>query len=191
MSPAEEHMGFLVRWTQRAVRSRWFEQWTFEDILSESFLRADFLLREKYRKERGSPTVFLGSCLRTDLSYAYQRFLGKSIRWVAKEGGGRRRTWVQRAPAVDCLESIAPDVSGAGVEVDFSEIDLEPRERRIVFMLMENRTRVDIANRLDISPSRIGQIIVDDIRPKINAWVKGEPKPEEDQPANGTHKSVS
>ena len=184
-------MGFLVRWTQRAVRSRWFEQWTFEDILSESFLRADFLLSEKYRKERGSPTVFLGSCLRTDLSYAYQRFLGKSIRWVAKEGGGRRRTWVQRAPAVDCLESIAPDVSGAGVEVDFSEIDLEPRERRIVFMLMESRTRVDIANRLDISPSRIGQIIVDDIRPKINACVKGEPKPEEDQPANGTHKSVS
>ncbi len=36
-------MGFLVRWTQRAVRNQWFEHWTFEDVLSEAFLRADFL----------------------------------------------------------------------------------------------------------------------------------------------------
>jgi hypothetical protein len=89
------------------------------------------------------------------------------------------------------LESIAPDISGSGVQVDFSEIDLEPRERKIVFMLMENRSRIDIASRLDISPSRIGQIIVDDIRPKISAWAKGEPKPEQGPPAIGTHKSVS
>ena len=75
-SPAEDHIGFLIRWTQRAVKSKWFEDWTFEDILSEAFLRADFLLKEKYNPKKGTPTVFLGSCLRTDLSYTYQRYLG-------------------------------------------------------------------------------------------------------------------
>jgi DNA-directed RNA polymerase specialized sigma24 family protein len=174
-------MGFLVRWTQRAVRNNWFDQWTFEDILSEAFLRADFLLKEKYDPAKGTPTVFLGSCLRTDLSYTYQRYLGRTIHWVPKEDGGRRRTWVQRAPAVDCLESIAPGIESA-VDVDFSEIELTVRERKIVSMLMANRKRTEIAENLDISTSRVGQIINESIRPKVTAWITGESIDEPDPP---------
>ena len=174
-------MGFLVRWTQRAVRNNWFDQWTFEDILSEAFLRADFLLKEKYDSAKGTPTVFLGSCLRTDLSYTYQRYLGRTIHWVPKEDGGRRRTWGQRAPAVDCLESIAPGIESA-VDVDFSEIELTVRERKIVSMLMANRKRTEIAENLDISTSRVGQIINESIRPKVTAWITGESIDEQDPP---------
>lgn len=183
-------MGFLVRWTQRAVRNKWFEQWTFEDTLSEAFLRADFLLSEKYDRKKGTPTVFLGSCLRTDLSYTYQRYLGRTIHWVPKENGGRRRTWVQRAPSVECLESITPGIETAR-DVDFSEIDLTVRERRIVSMLMENRTRADIAKRLSISTSRVGQVINESIRPKLNDWIKGASKGEQDLPESGMHKRAS
>lgn len=180
-------MGFLVRWTQRAVRSQWFEHWTFEDVLSEAFLRADFLLTNKYDSAKGTPTVFLGSCLRTDLAYTYQRFLGRTIHWVPKENGGRRRTWVQRAPSVDCLDSIAPGVE-ADRPVDFSDIELSPRERKIIFYIMENRTRADIADRLGISASRVGQIITEQIRPKIHEWIKAEATRDKEIPESGTNK---
>lgn len=189
MSPAEEHMGFLVRWTQRAVRNKWFEQWTFEDILSESFIRGDFLLREKYDAKKGTPTVFLGSCLRTDLSYIYQRFLGRTIHWVPKEDGGRRRTWIQRAPSVACLESVVPGLE-SDVEVDFSEIDLEVRERGIVSMLMASYTRTEIAKKYDISTSRVGQIINEDIRPKIFDWVTKGAIADEDVPGSGKLRKI-
>jgi DNA-directed RNA polymerase specialized sigma24 family protein len=189
-SPAEDHIGFLIRWTQRAVKSKWFEDWTFEDILSEAFLRSDFLLKEKYDPKKGTPTVFLGSCLRTDLSYTYQRYLGRTIHWVKKEDGGRRRTWVQKAPSVDCLDSISPGVDFEN-EVDFSEIELTIRERKIISMLMESRTRADIADRLGISTSRVGQIINESIRPKINDWVREAPTLEQDPPAPYTQRGIS
>ena len=147
-SPAEKHMGFLVRWAERAVRSQWFERWTWEDILSEAFIRADFLLREKYNPKKGTPTIFLGSCLRTDLSYAYQRSLGKTIHWVKKEDGSRKRTWVQKSASVDCLDAIAPGTPfDFNMPVDFSEIELTIRERKIISMLMANYDRPYIANR--------------------------------------------
>ena len=180
-------MGFLVRWTQRAVRSQWFEQWTFEDILSEAFLRAHFLLSEKYDAKKGTPTVFLGSCLRTDLAYTYQRSLGRTIHWVPKEDGKRRRTWIQRAPSVECLDCIAPGME-SDRPVDFSDIDLTQRERTIISLVMESRTRADIADRMGISPSRVGQIINEKIRPKIREWLRAEAKVGKDCPECGTNK---
>ena len=190
-SPAEKHMGFLVRWAERAVRSQWFERWTWEDILSEAFIRADFLLREKYNPKKGTPTIFLGSCLRTDLSYAYQRSLGKTIHWVKKEDGGRKRTWVQKSASVDCLDAIAPGTPfDFNMPVDFSEIELTIRERKIISMLMANYDRPYIANRLGIGISRVGQIINESIRPKIRDWIKGVPTREPDRPESGMQKDT-
>lgn len=185
-SPAEEHMGFLVRWSQRACKNQWFERWTFEDVLSEAFLRADFLLREKYNPEKGRPTVFLGSCLRTDLSYAYQRSLGKCIHWVPKDNGKRRRTWVNKAPTAPCLESIAPSLE-ADRPVDLSDINLTPRERQIVQYATEGRSRKDISSRLGICVSRVGQIISENIRPKIVEWLKEESRSDTKTPGFGKH----
>ena len=76
-------------------------------------------------------------------------------------------------------------------EVDFSEIELTIRERKIISMLMESRTRADIAGRLGISTSRVGQIINESIRPKINDWVREAPTPEQDPPAPYTQRGIS
>jgi hypothetical protein len=53
---------------------------------------------------------------------------------------------------------------------------------------MENRTRADIADRLGISASRVGQIITEKIRPKIHEWVKAEAICDKEAPVSGTNK---
>jgi DNA-directed RNA polymerase specialized sigma subunit len=53
---------------------------------------------------------------------------------------------------------------------------------------MENRTRADIADRLGISASRVGQIITEQIRPKIHEWIKAEATRDKEIPESGTNK---
>ena len=171
MSPAEDHMGYLVLWTKRAVEQSWFPHWSFDETLSEAFMRADHLLSEKYDSERGNVTTFLSACLRTDLSYRYQRSQGKSIHWEKKEcGTGRRRVWTQRVPSVEHIESLAPAFEIQD-DLDLEAADLSPREAYIVKLLIQGKTRVEIAQDLGVSPSRVSQLILHRIKDKVAPYL--------------------
>ena len=175
MSPAEDHMGYLIVWTKRAVKQSWFPQWAVNEILSEAFMRADHLLSEKYDSKRGNVTTFLSACLRTDLSYRYQRSLGKSIHWEKKEcGTGRRRVWTQRVPSVEHIESLAPAFE-IPEDLDLEAAELTPREAHIVELLLQGKTRVEIAQDLGVSPSRVSQLILHRIKEKIEPYLDGQP----------------
>ena len=171
MSPAEDHMGFLVQWTKKATDRGWFPNWSFDETLSESFVRADHLLSNKYDPNRGKVTTFLSACLRTDLSYVYQRSQGKSIHWEKKEcGTGRKRVWTQRVPLVEHIESLAPAFE-IPPDLDLEAADLTEREAHIVDLLVQGKNRVEIARDLGVSPSRVSQLIIHRIWHKIQPFL--------------------
>lgn len=175
MEVAENHIGFLMKWAQKAHLSKYYPQWEYGEILSEAYIRADFLLRNKFDPEKGRPTTFLGVCLRTDLTHVYQRQLGNYIRWEPKPSGkGRRIKWVPKIPT---RQTAAPEgFSDCLTEVELSvdEMPLKGREKIIVEKISEGWSYIDIAAVLGVSRSRVGQILRDDIVEKITPFLERE-----------------